>query len=212
MNPENEVKVDILGQDGLFVHVSGLINVERQVKLVSTVSKYLVSQQRPYRYGFDKLCAVPREDMPTETLAILEEPQKLLKAFEKQNISIPWIIDYKVALVEVLGYESASHLNPHVDHVKGITIIISLGATANFFFQIGSRKERQKTEKQFVKVKSGDCIVFPTDRFSAVFHGIESFDDDKPEYFNCLHYERICIQYRQYRDHVVAEAKPNIEK
>lgn len=82
-----------------------------------------------------------------------------------------------------------------VDCRRGWIVIVSLGCSANFTFQIGSAGETKE-----VKVESGDVLFFPTDSKSAVFHGVKSIADTAvPSHLqkSWLSGSRLSLQFRQ---------------
>lgn len=187
----------------LVCHVADALLHTEQVALLATINdlRREHAAPAPYRYGFDKLFAgAVLDDAHAMAVASLVQPYVP---------DMPW--PFACGLVECLGYISGSSLAPHVDHVHGINVILSLGATARFTFRVGDSGPEQR-----VALRSGDAIVFPADGapplamdpavstaytcragYSNVWHRIESFDDDMPDWFRTPPYVRICVQYRQ---------------
>lgn len=189
----------------LFAHIKNAISLERQKELLEGV-KHIGTGSKRYRYGFTKLCAfIVGDEEKLEYKNWIDVPfqpareAQILNTLVKQNTSHSMKCDdfYSVGMIECLGFEKGSTLNEHVDFVKGFAIIISLGATANFFFRV---KDEEVTYT--IKAKSGDAVMFPSHGAANILHGISSFDDDCPDWFHLQDYVRICVQYRQDFEHV----------
>jgi hypothetical protein len=178
--------------DSLFVHIPKAFSWEEQVEILQSVK--LGANVAPYRYGFDKLgVLMPDDGGGFDVLS--HSLKRLWECAQRTCESVP-TTEYDVHTIELLGYRAGSALHPHVDFVEGWSVIISLGATARFFFCVGDG------EKKTLNLKSGDAIAFPTCGKTKVFHGIESFDDDKPSWFVLRDYARVCIQFRSTYYHL----------
>ena len=66
------------------------------------------------------------------------------------------------------------------------------GATANFFFREGEAAPLRR-----VKLRSGDAVVFPANSATAIYHGIDSLEEDAPSWWPHPQFARVCVQYRQ---------------
>lgn len=197
----------------LFAHIKNLISLERQKELLAG-SKIIGTTRTRYRYGFTKLSSlIVGEDeklkykswdecpfdMTREAHDINELVKRKVESLEREErerkMKLP--DSYDVGMIECLGYEEGSILNEHVDFVRGFAIIITLGATTDFYFKVGTEEEIS------VKIKSGDAVMFPSHGAANVLHGIRGFDDDCPEWFKFENFRRLCIQYRQSFEHVL---------
>jgi alkylated DNA repair dioxygenase AlkB len=183
----------------VFVVLPGAVSVERQQQLVAGIKRVHAeggTMQR-YRYGFDKLAAVivgpdqryaSWDDVPG---CLAQDSEQLLAQARAVCSEVPE--KYDVAAIELLGYRPGSSLTPHVDCVPGWSVIITLGATARFYFNVGARDKPQHV----VALRSGDAILFPTSHEAAVWHGIEGFEaGSEPEWFSTAPYCRLCLQFR----------------
>ena len=175
-----------------FTVVRNAVSEERQIELLDTV-RIAGTTRTPYRYGFDKLCALRTGGDSGESFGLAEEAERIYS-------SIAGLGTYNAQLVECLAYQQKASLRPHVDYVNGEAIILTLGADTHFFYGIGRRGTAHK-----VLLHSGDAIIFPTDKQSNVMHGIERFGEFTPDWFLFDDYCRICIQWRQGYQHVPNE-------
>ncbi len=179
---------------------------ERQREIVEGIRRVAAdsAEVRPYRYGFDKLAAVipgpgqlygSWEAVPGR---LAQEAETLRARAREACPRVPE--EYNVAAIELLGYRRGSSLTPHVDCVAGWSIIITLGATACFYFSVG---ERAGEPQHSVLLRSGDAILFPTSHEDGVWHGIKGFEpDSEPEWFKMEPYCRLCLQYRSSYYHL----------
>jgi hypothetical protein len=98
--------------------------------------------------------------------------------------------------VEVLAFTQDGYLERHVDHVRGVVLVISIGATARFFCNSKSSATGRDLE---LSARSGDAVAFNSSGAANIEHGISGLDSDKPDWFQFRdsNFVRICIQYRE---------------
>lgn len=183
------------------------VSTERQQELVAGIMRVSrdAGPPQPYRYGFEKLAAVvpgPAQryaawaDVPGR---LAEEAEPLRARARQASERVPE--SYEVAAVELLGYRHGSSLSPHVDCVPGWSLIVSLGATARFYYAVGDRSGPRQT----VLLQSGDAVAFPTSHADGVWHGIEGFEErSEPAWFTAAAapYARLCLQFRSSYYHL----------
>ena len=116
----------------LFVHIVGACSLEEQRELLEKAKSLRGSSSAtPYRYGFDKLAALELDSGP-----FLQMSERLRDMATKASESLAsFSSGLPFGALEILGYREDSKLVPHVDWVSGLAVIVSLGATANFFFK-----------------------------------------------------------------------------
>jgi alkylated DNA repair dioxygenase AlkB len=185
--------------ESVFVVLPGAVSVERQQELVAGImgAQEESGTTQGYRYGFDKLAAVlvgrehryaSWDEVPGR---LAQDSERLVAQAREVCAEVPE--HYDVAAIELLGYRPGSSLTPHVDCVPGWSVIITLGATARFYFNVGARDKPQHV----VALRSGDAILFPTSHAAAVWHGIEGFEaGSEPDWFSAAPYCRLCLQFR----------------
>ena len=104
---------------------------------------------------------------------------------------------YRIGMIEVLAYSvPGGFLEPHVDAVYGHAVIISVGATAHFWWSSAAH-----TERKVVELRSGDAVVFPSSLAAAVKHGITHFEPGTTPSWMSKEHARICVQYREELPH-----------
>lgn len=168
-----------------FCFVHDAVSEEARMALLEEVAKLAaLCSPREYVYGFTKIAAVSFDR--------LSQPLHALVMELSGKCWCPGLEDnFCPVAVEILGYKSDGFLRPHVDHVEGEALIISLGATAHFV--VGS--------DAVISLRNGDCIRFASDTSSAIVHGIISLDADAPPIFDT--YSRISVQIRNTSKHII---------
>lgn len=191
-----------------FVWFPQCASEERQRELLEGVKAMVRAQGKPLKdYGsYVKLLSVivgdgPRlrhrrwSDVPGAPVEVAERLVALY--LERGHVALPLRKEggYGCGLVEVLAFRQQGMLERHVDHVRGVVIVLSLGATANFYY----RTPTQDGDSA-LRCASGDAVMFNSAGSAGIEHGISSFECDKPEWFQYEDYVRVCIQYRQAFD------------
>lgn len=194
--------------------VKNAVSLEEQRGLLAAILGPGMERQR-YRYGFMKLRHFEASAvMGTVFTDVLRKTKQMVASMGPQEgLQMGGkVANFELGYVEVsgthesnfssqshslkcLGYEKDSVLHAHVDHVEGLNIIVSIGATANFEFFVGTTQAiPDKMER--VQLHSGDAVIFPTDGKSSVWHRITGFEDNVPQWFDVPSFVRVCVQYR----------------
>jgi len=205
MNQESDI---LVLHPLVVVYRNAIATPEQQLELVS-LSKSVCKLHQSYHYGFDKLASLTIDSQDDADIEhVFDKLQEVARDIWKTaivdsgavtNKDDMWtqqgpISDaYTVGLIEVLGYEEDSFLKPHVDHVQGVNIIISFGATTHFYWHTSADEPPHP-----ITLTSGDAIIFPSHGKAEVWHGITHFDGNSvPDWFDWDPYARTCLQFRQ---------------
>lgn len=99
--------------DPLFIHIRNGLSWDEQIELIANVT--FQKRVLGYRYGFDKLDVLVRDDESGKDAAfhvLSRKVDALWKLAQTVSPAVP--VTYEVEAIELLGYKGDSALEPHV--------------------------------------------------------------------------------------------------